>query len=76
MVGRAVDSYSYHNDMLKLWSHNRVVQTLNLTVHDPYGITVQAAPGAWIFVSANDRTNHGIPFLDSPQPYPAMALHV
>jgi hypothetical protein len=77
MLGHAVDSYSYHNDMLKLWLGNKVVETLNLTVHDPYGITVQGAPGPYIFVSANDRTSHGISFLNSPPSfYPAMPVHV
>jgi hypothetical protein len=70
MVGRAVDSYSYKNDMLTLWNHNRPVQQLNLTVHDPYGITVQAAKGAWIVVSLNvnyapgdaaPAISHGLP---------------
>jgi hypothetical protein len=63
MLGRAVDSYNYHDDMLMLWSGKRVVQSLSLTVHDPFGITVQKAKG-WIVVSANDRTSHGVP-LDS-----------
>jgi hypothetical protein len=75
MVGVAIDSYSYHNDMLKLWFQDKVVESLHLTVHDPYGITVQAAPGAWIFASANTATQHGIGFLGSPIPYPAMAVH-
>jgi hypothetical protein len=70
MVGRAVDSYSFKNDMLTLWNHNRPVQQLSLTVHDPYGITVQAAKGAWIVVSLNVNyspgdaapdIHHGIP---------------
>jgi hypothetical protein len=65
MVGRAVDSYNYHDDMLMLWSGKRVVQSLSLTVHDPYGITVQNAPGGWIIVSANDRTHHGVSILGS-----------
>ncbi len=63
MVGQGVDSYSFKGDMLKLWLGNKVVETLNLTVRDSYGITVQAAPGAWIFVSANTPTQHGIDFL-------------
>jgi len=65
-VGRAIDSYSYKNDMLSLWSGKHVVQTLSLTTNDPYGITVQNAPGGWVFVSANDRSNHGISFLNIP----------
>lgn len=91
MVSRAVDSYSYHNDMLSLWYHNHIVQQLRLTVHDPYGITVQASPGAEIWVSANiphlpgnsDPANiqatmtKGISFLNSPpSAYPGMPVHV
>jgi hypothetical protein len=52
LVGRAVDSYSYHNDMLKLWNHDRVVDALSLTT-GPNGITVQRAPSGWIYASAN-----------------------
>ena len=56
MVGQSADSFSLKNDMLKLWSGDQVVETLKLTVHDPYGITVQGAPGGWIFASANTPT--------------------
>jgi hypothetical protein len=52
LVGRAVDSYSYHNDMLKLWNHDRAVEALSLTVSSN-GITVQRAPSGWIYASAN-----------------------
>jgi hypothetical protein len=54
-----VDSYSYKNDMLKLWQGNRVVDTLKLDVHDPYGFTVQEMTG-WVTISANTETTHGI----------------
>ena len=76
MLGHPVDSYSYKNDMLSLWSGNHVVQTLSLTVHDPYGITVQSTHGPDIFVSANDRTNHGIAFYPSVQIGGIMPVHV
>jgi hypothetical protein len=81
MLGRAVDSWSYHtenhSDTFQLWSGKRVVESLHLTVNDPYGITVQAAPGGWIYVSANDRTQHGIGFLGSPASlWHAMPVHV
>ena len=56
-----VDSYSYKNDMLKLWDGNRVVDALKLHVHDPYGITVQNMNG-WTAISANTETAHGIYF--------------
>lgn len=78
MIGQAVNSYSYHNDMLKLWSGNHVVQQLNLTVHDPYGITVQANQGS-IVISANDRSNHGIDFdgfQGGSRHYGIMPVHV
>ncbi len=86
MVGRAVDSYSYHNDMLTLWYHNRPVQQLSLTVHDPYGITVQAAKGGWIVASLNVNytpgnatpvIHHGLP-LNYPSTVisGAMPVHV
>ncbi len=58
------DSYSYKNDMLKLWSGPSVVDTLRLQVADPYGITVQKAPGAWAVISANTASLHGVNFVD------------
>ena len=76
VVGGAVNSYSYKNDMLSLWSGNHVVQTLSLTVHDPYGITVQSAPSGWVIVSANDRNNHGVDFSGSMRHNGIMPLHV
>ena len=61
-VGEAhlVDSYSFKNDMLKLWSGNKLIESLSLTVHDPYGITVQRTYPGWVEVSANDRSHRGI----------------
>ena len=86
MIGRAVDSWSYHSenhaDILQLWSGKRVVESLGLTVkalgpntNDPYGFTVQRAPGGWIYVSANDRSHHGLDFLNNLH-LPALPVHV
>ena len=68
-----VDSYSLKHDLLKLWYGNKVVDTLDLTVHDPYGVTVQAAPGGWIFISANTPTAQGIDFVHGHPP--GMPVH-
>jgi hypothetical protein len=74
LLTRAVDSYSYKNDLLKLWSSNKVVDTLKLDVHDPYGFTVQAqTTGGWMFISANTPTLHGIDAVHGHPP--AMAVH-
>jgi hypothetical protein len=74
-----VDSYSYKNDMLKLWLGNKVVETLNLTVHDPYGFTVQKPVGVAGFndvvVSANTADGtHGVVWYGKFRPEP-LALH-
>ena len=68
------DSYSYKNDMLRLWHGSSVVEALHLVVADRYGITVQAAPGGWAFISANTATTHGIDFLGTLHP-PGAPVH-
>ena len=74
MLTQAVDSYGYKNDLLKLWFNNKVVDRLSLTVHDPYGFTVQAqSTGAFVAISANTATVHAIEQVHGHPP--AMALH-
>ena len=74
MLTQAVDSFSYKNDLLKLWSGNQVVDTLKLDVHDQYGFTVQGqTTGGAVAISTNTPTLHGI---DSPHGHvPDMMVH-
>jgi hypothetical protein len=69
-----VDSYSYQNDMLKLWQGKTVVEALSLHLQDPYGLTVQSTTGSWIFISPNTPTVRGLDFVHGHPP--GLAVHV
>jgi hypothetical protein len=53
------DSYSYHNDMLSIWSGKSVIETLRLATSTPYGFTVQLTKGGVSVIA--DTANHSFP---------------
>ena len=53
------DSYSYHNDMLSIWSGKSVIETLRLATSTPYGFTVQLTKCGVSVIA--DTANHSFP---------------
>ena len=54
------DSYSYHNDMLSIWSGKSVIETLRLATSTPYGFTVQLTK-CGVSVIADTANHHSFP---------------
>jgi len=55
----AADSYSFKNDLLNIWSHNTIIDTLRLTDQTQHGFVVEAptASGSVTIAGIYDPTN-------------------
>jgi hypothetical protein len=53
------DSYSYHDDMLSIWSGKSVIDTLRLATSTPYGFAVASTMGGVSVIP--DTANHTYP---------------